>query len=63
MSNGCKIIGDVEICNNVVSAIGAVVAKSITEENFVFGGVPVKKVSDSGNPFPKERRGTDIAKR
>ena len=63
LSNGCKIIGDVKICDNVVVAAGAVVVKSITEENAVFGGVPAKKISDSGNPFPMERRGADIAKR
>lgn len=62
LSNGCKIIGDVKICDNVVVAAGAVVVKNITEENSVFGGVPAKKISDSGNPFPMERRGADIAK-
>ena len=63
LSNGCKIIGDVRICNNVVIAAGAIVVKSIDEENCVFGGVPAKKISNVGNPFPMERRGADIARR
>lgn len=62
LSNGCKIIGDVRICDNVVIAAGAIVVKSIDEENSVFGGVPAKKISDAGNPFPMERRGADIAR-
>lgn len=63
LSNGCKMIGDIEIGNNIVIAAGAVVTKSFTEENAVVGGVPAKVISYSGNPFPMERRGADIAKR
>lgn len=62
LSNGCKIIGDVKICNNVMIAAGAVVVKDVTEENAVIGGMPGKIISRLGNPFPKERRGADIAK-
>lgn len=60
LSNGCKIIGNITICDNVMIAAGAVVVKSIFEEHSVYGGVPAKKISDSGNPFPMERRGADM---
>lgn len=63
LSNGCKLIGEIEIGSNIVIAAGAVVTKSFTEENAVVGGVPAKVISYSGNPFPMERRGADIAKR
>lgn len=63
MSNGCKLIGDIEISDGVVIGAGAVVTKSVSEENAVVGGVPAKIISYSGNPFPIERRGADIAKR
>lgn len=63
LSNGCKLIGEIEIGSNIVVAAGAVVTKSFTEENTVVGGVPAKVISYSGNPFPMERRGADIAKR
>ena len=62
LSNGCKIIGDVIICDNVMIAAGAIVVKDILEEHSVVGGVPAKVISKLGNPFPKERRGADIAK-
>lgn len=63
LSNGCKLIGDIEISDGVVIAAGAVVTKSVSEENVVVGGVPAKIISYSGNPFPEERRGADITKR
>lgn len=62
LSNGCKLIGDIEIGNGIVIAAGAVVTKSFLEENSVIGGVPAKVISCSGNPFPLERRGADIAR-
>lgn len=34
-----KIIGDVEITDNIVIAAGAVVNKSFTEKNITIGGV------------------------
>ena len=63
LSNGCKLIGDIEIGDGVVVAAGAVVTKSFVERNSVVGGVPAKVISYMGNPFPQERRGADIAKR
>ncbi|MDD3415812.1 MAG: serine acetyltransferase [Lachnospiraceae bacterium] len=60
LSNGCKIIGNVNICDNVVIGAGAVVVKDIVEENTVCGGIPAKVISHSGNSFPLERRGADI---
>ena len=38
LSNGCKLIGDIEIADGVVIAAGAVVTKSVKEENVVVGG-------------------------
>lgn len=38
LSNGCKLIGDIEIGNDIVIAAGAVVTKSFTEPNSVVGG-------------------------
>lgn len=63
LSTGAKIIGEVHICDNVIIAANAVVVKDVTEENSVIGGVPGRKISDKGNPFPMSRRGADIAKR
>ena len=63
LSNGCKLIGDISIGDGIVIAAGAVVTKSFNEQNAVVGGVPAKVISYSGNPFPQERRGADIAKR
>lgn len=62
-SNGCKLIGDIEIGDGIVIAAGAVVTSSFTEENAVIGGVPAKIISYSGNPFPMSMRGADIAKK
>ncbi len=62
LSNGCKLIGDVEIGNGVVVAAGAVVTKSYLEDNIVIGGVPAKVISYSGNFMPANRRGADVAK-
>lgn len=61
LSNGCKIIGGISICDNVMIAAGAVVVKDVSEENVVIGGLPGKLISRLGNPFPKDRRGADIA--
>ena len=63
LSNGCKLIGDIEIGNDIVIAAGAVVTKSFTEPNSVVGGVPGKVISHSGNPFPSSMRGADVAKK
>ena len=63
ISTGAKIIGDVTIANNVAIAANAVVVKSILEENTTWGGVPARKISDNGSPFPMKRRGADIAKK
>ena len=61
LSNGCKLIG--EIGDGVVVAAGAVVTKSFMEKDAVVGGIPARIISHSGNPFPENRRGADIARR
>lgn len=58
LSNGCKLIGE-----GVVIAAGAVVTKSFMEKDAVVGGIPARIISHSGNPFPENRRGADIARR
>lgn len=63
ISTGVKIIGDVSIADGVCLGANAVVTRSIEEENTTWGGVPAKKISDTGSPFPMERRGADIATR
>lgn len=63
LSNGCKLIGEIEIGDGVVVAAGAVVTKSFMEKDAVVGGIPARIISYSGNPFPENRRGADIAKR
>lgn len=62
ISTGAKIIGAVKIADNVAIGANAVVTKSIDEENTTWGGVPARKISDKGSPFPMERRGADIVK-
>lgn len=51
IASGAKIIGDVEIADDVVIGAGAVVVKSILEEGITVGGVPAKKIS-SNNSAP-----------
>lgn len=63
LSNGCKLIGEIEIGDGVVVAAGAVVTKSFMEKDAVVGGIPARIISHSGNPFPENRRGADIARR
>ena len=63
MSTGVKVIGPVTVADGVCLGANAVVTKTIDEENTTWGGVPAKKISDEGSPFPMNRRGADIAKR
>ena len=63
LSTGVKIIGAVTVADGVCLGANAVVVKSIDESDTTWGGVPAKKISDEGSPFPKNRRGADIAKR
>lgn len=60
LSNGCKIIGDVIIGDNICVAASAVVTKSFGESNAVLAGVPARIISFSGSPFPKSMRGADL---
>ncbi len=45
LGDGCKIIGEVQIADNVAIGANAVVVKSITEPNTTWGGVPARKIS------------------
>ena len=44
---GVKIVGDIDIADNVVLAANAVIVKSIDESGTTWGGVPAKKISDN----------------
>lgn len=46
---GAKIIGDVEIANNVTVAAGAVVIESCLTEHAVLAGIPAKCIKISNN--------------
>ena len=46
LGDGCKIIGDISIANDVNIGANAVVVKSITEPKTSWGGVPARKLSD-----------------
>ncbi len=46
ISAGAKIIGNVNIANDVAIGANAVVVCSITEPGTTWGGVPAKKISD-----------------
>lgn len=59
-STGAKVIGDVHICDDVTLAANCVVVKDIEEAGTTWGGVPAKKISNQGSPFPLERRGADV---
>lgn len=45
---GAKILSGVHIASHVILGANAVVTKDIIEENTVWGGVPVKKISNNG---------------
>ena len=49
IGTGAKIIGDVEIADDVAIGAGAVVVKSITEPGTTWAGIPAKKVSDENS--------------
>lgn len=53
LGNGCKIIGEIYLNDNVVIGAGAVVTKSFEESDIVLAGVPAKIVSHKGSKkFP-----------
>ena len=45
LGDGCKIIGDITIADDVAIGANAVVVKSINEPGTTWGGVPAKKIS------------------
>ena len=47
LASGCKIIGEVEITDNVAVGANAVVVKNIVEKGTTWVGVPAKKVSNN----------------
>lgn len=49
IGSGAKIIGDIEIEDNIAIGAGAVVTKSFTENGITIAGVPAKKISEEGS--------------
>lgn len=46
---GAKLFGDIEIADNIAIGANAVVNKSFTEKGISIGGIPAKKISDTGS--------------
>ena len=46
IGSGAKIIGDIEIADDVAIGAGAVVVKSIKEPGTTWAGIPARKISD-----------------
>ena len=49
LGDGCKLIGDITIADDVAIGANAVVVKSIDEPGTTWGGVPAKKISDNNS--------------
>lgn len=49
IGSGAKIIGDIEIADDVAIGAGSVVVKSIYEKGITVAGVPAKKVSNNNS--------------
>lgn len=48
IGTGAKLIGGIQVADNVAIAANAVVVKDIVEPNTTWGGVPAKKLSNHG---------------
>lgn len=49
LGDGCKIIGDISVANDVAIGANAVVVKSIVQPSTTWGGVPARKISDNNS--------------
>lgn len=49
---GAKIFGKIKIADGCAIGANAVVNKTFEEKNITIAGIPAKKVSDNGNPWP-----------
>jgi len=49
LASGAKIIGDVEIANDVAVGANAVVVKDILKPGITVGGVPAKQISENNS--------------
>ncbi len=47
IGTGARIIGDIEIADDVVIGANSVVTKSITEKGITVAGIPAKKISET----------------
>lgn len=46
LGDGCKVIGDITVADDVQIGANAVVVKSILEAGTTWGGIPARKISD-----------------
>lgn len=49
IGTGARILGNVSIADNVVIGANAVVTKSIIEQGITVGGIPARKISNTGS--------------
>ncbi len=49
IGTGAKIIGDIEIADDIVIGANAVVTKSFTEPNITIAGIPARKINNHGS--------------
>lgn len=49
LASGAKVIGDVEIANDVAVGANAVVVKDVLTPGITVGGVPARKISDNNS--------------
>lgn len=49
IGTGARLIGDIEIADDIVIGANAVVTKSFLEPGITIAGVPARKISDNGS--------------
>lgn len=49
IGSGARIIGDIQIANDVCIGAGAVVVKSVLDKGITIGGVPAKRISNKSS--------------
>lgn len=56
LGDGCKIIGDIYIADNVSIGANAVVCKNISDSGTTWAGVPAKKISNNDSSLNIKKR-------
>lgn len=62
LGDGCKLIGDITVADDVQIGANAVVVKSILEPGTTWGGIPARKISDHSSE-KNVVRATELVKR